>query len=229
MPTALVIGASSGIGEALARRLVGAGWTVAGFARRASPFEAERYHHIVADVRSPDYRGALTAALDRFEAIDACIYATGIGHELELPAFEREADVFTTNQVGAVITAELVLPRMIAKRAGHFIGLSSQADGLINRSAPSYSASKAGMSAYLEGVALACRPHGVAVTNVRFGFVDTAMSRGPVRPFLISAERAAALVERCLARRRVRFTFPWRMVPLVWLFGLPSRLRAWLS
>jgi len=202
MPTALVIGASSGIGEALARRLVGAGWTVAGFARRAAPFEAERYHHIVADVRSPDYRGALTAALDRFE-VDACIYVAGIGYELELPAFDREADVFTTNLVGAVITAELVLPRMIAKRAGHFIGLSSQADGLISPRTPSYSASKAGMSAYLEGVALACRPHGVAVTNVRFGFVDTAMSRG-TRPFLISADRAAALVERCMVRRPIR-------------------------
>ena len=226
MPTALVIGASSGIGEALARRLVGAGWTVAGFARRAAPFEAERYHHIVADVRSPDYRGALTAALDRFE-VDACIYVAGIGYELELPAFDREADVFTTNLVGAVITAELVLPRMIAKRAGHFIGLSSQADGLISPRTPSYSASKAGMSAYLEGVALACRPHGVAVTNVRFGFVDTAMSRG-TRPFLISADRAAALVERCMVRP-IRSTFPWRMVPLVWLFGLGARLRVWLS
>ena len=232
MPTALVIGASSGIGEALARRLVGAGWTVAGFARRASPFDGSmtrgRYHHIVADVRSPDYRGALTAALDRFEVVDACIYVAGIGYELEPPAFDREADVFTTNLVGAVITAELVLPRMIAKRAGHFIGLSSQADGLISPRTPSYSASKAGMSAYLEGVALACRPHGVAVTNVRFGFVDTAMSRG-TRPFLISADRAAALVERCMVRRPIRYTFPWRMVPLVWLFGLGARLRVWLS
>jgi NAD(P)-dependent dehydrogenase (short-subunit alcohol dehydrogenase family) len=228
MPTALVIGASSGIGEALARRLVGAGWTVAGFARRASAIDAERYHHIVADVRSPDYRGALTEALDRFGAPDACIYAAGIGYELALPALEREADVFTTNLVGAVVTAELVLPRMIARRAGHFIGLSSQADGLISPSTPSYAASKAGMSAYLEGLGLACRRHGVAVTNVRFGFVDTAMSSG-TRPFLISADRAAALVERCMARRPIRYTFPWRMAPLVWLFGLGSRLRVWLS
>ena len=228
MTTALVIGASSGIGEALARRLVGAGWTVVGFARRASPFEAERYHHIVADVRSPDYRGALTAALDRFDALDACIYAAGIGFELELPAFEREVDVFATNLVGAVVTAELVLPRMIARRAGHFIGLSSQADGLISPQTPSYAASKAGMSAYLEGLGLACRRHGVAVTNVRFGFVDTAMSKG-TRPFLISADRAAALVERCMVRRPIRYTFPLRMAVLVWLFGLGARLRVWLS
>lgn len=228
MPTALVIGASSGIGEALSRRLVGTGWTVVGFARRASSIEAEHYQHVIADVRSPDYRSLLTAVLDRLDSIDVCIYAAGIGHELELPAFAHEADVFATNLLGAVITAELVLPRMIAKRAGHVIGLSSQADHLISARAPSYSASKAGMSAYLEGLALACKPHGVAVTNVRFGFVDTAMSRG-TRPFLISAERAAALVERCMARRPVRYTFPWRMMPLVWLIGLGARLRIWLS
>jgi NAD(P)-dependent dehydrogenase (short-subunit alcohol dehydrogenase family) len=228
MPSALVIGASSGIGEALSRRLVGAGWTVVGVARRASPIEAERYQHVVADVRSSDYRDALTGALDRSASLDVCVYAAGIGHELDLPAFDREADVFATNLLGAVITAELVLPRMIAKRAGHFIGLSSQADHLISPHTPSYSASKAGMSTYLEGLALACKPHGVAVTNVRFGFVDTAMSRG-TRPFLISADRAAALVERCMARRPIRYTFPWRMIPLVWLFGLGSRLRVWLS
>src|ERR1051325_1393476 len=157
MPTAIVIGASSGIGAALARRLLDAGYTVVGIARRGSPIESERYHHVVADVRSPDYRSRLAAALERFDALDVCVYAAGIGHELALPAFDREADVFATNLLGVVVTAELVLPRMIARRAGHFLGLSSQADGLISPHTPSYSASKAGMSSYLEGLALACK------------------------------------------------------------------------
>jgi NAD(P)-dependent dehydrogenase (short-subunit alcohol dehydrogenase family) len=83
---------------------------------------------------------------------------------------------------------------------------------------------------YLEGLGLAGKRHGVAVTNVRLGFVDTAMSKGqPVRPGLISAERAASLVERCLERRPIRFTFPWRIAPLVWLIGVVPRLRVWLS
>jgi hypothetical protein len=54
------------------------------------------------------------------------------------------------------------------------------------------------------------------------------MSSG-TRPFLISADRAAALVERCMVRRPIRYTYPWRMAPLVWLFGLGARLRVWLS
>src|ERR1041384_1825253 len=128
MPSAIVIGASSGIGAALAGRLVDAGWTVVGMARRASSLASARDHHGIADAPAPDFRGKLAAALERFDAIDACIYASGIGHELALPAFDHEADVFATNLLGVVIAAELVLPRMIARRAGHFLGLSSQAD-----------------------------------------------------------------------------------------------------
>lgn len=230
MATALVIGASSGIGEAVARRLVAAGWTVVGVARRGAALEAAGYHHVIGDVRSPDYRGVLAGVLERFGVPEVCVYAAGIGVVLELGEMAREAEVFAINLVGAVITAEVVVPRMVARRAGHFVGLSSQADRLIASETPSYAASKAGLSSYLEGLALACRPHGVAVTNVRFGFVDTAMSRDQaIRPFLITAERAAALVERCLVRRPIRFTAPWRMAALVWLVGVPRRLRVWLS
>ena len=228
--TALVIGASSGIGEAVARRLVAAGWTVVGVARREAAIEGAGYHHVIADVRAADYRDALVGVVERFGTPEVCVYAAGIGVVLEVGEMAREAEVFATNLVGAVVTAEVVVPRMVARGAGHFVGLSSQADRLIASETPSYSASKAGMSSYLEGLGLACRPHGVAVTNVRFGFVDTAMSRDQgIRPFLISAERAAVVVERCLARRPIRCTYPWRMAALVWLVGLGRRLRVWLS
>jgi NAD(P)-dependent dehydrogenase (short-subunit alcohol dehydrogenase family) len=230
VPIALVIGASSGIGEATARRLVAAGWTVVGVARRAVAGELAGYHHVIADVRAPDFRDALRGVLDRFGTPDVCLYAAGIGHVLDVAALAGEAEVFATNLAGAVIAAELVVPRMVARRSGHFLGLSSQADRLIVADTPSYSASKAGLSAYLEGLALACRPHGVAVTNLRFGFVDTAMSSGQsIRPFLISADRAARVIERCLARRPIRRTYPLRMAALVWLVGVVPRLRVWLS
>ncbi|MBA3541731.1 MAG: SDR family NAD(P)-dependent oxidoreductase [Deltaproteobacteria bacterium] len=229
MSTALVVGATAGIGQAIARRLLAEGWTVVGIGRREATIAEDRYRHVRADVQAPSYRTDLVAALDG-KTLDVCIYATGIGRELDISTFAGEASVFATNLVGMAVTAEVVIPRMIAARAGHFVGLSSQADRLIDDYAPSYAASKAGMSAYLEGLALACRPHGVAVTNIRFGFVDTEMSRAqPSRPFLITAERAATLVERCLRRRPIRFTHPWRMAVVLWLLGLGRRMRVWLS
>lgn len=230
VPVAYVIGSSAGIGLATCRRLLGAGWTVTGLARGDAAITEPAYRHVVADVRAADFRAVLGAAIDAGGAPDVCIYAAGIGRELDLGDLSGEVDVFATNLVGAVATAEVVLPRMLAAGAGHLVGLSSQADRLIDRHAPSYAASKAGLSAYLEGMALACRPRGVFVTSIRFGFVDTAMSRdsGP-RPFLITAERAAALIERCLRKKPIRYTYPRRMAALLWLAQLGPRLRVWAS
>lgn len=223
MATAIIVGASSGIGLALARRLVEAGWSVTGMARRPAALEHERYRHVVADVCAPGFRDALAAE----PVPDVCVYATGMGEPLELEAPVHEAATFATNLVGLAVTAEVMVPRMVAARAGHLIGLSSQADRVVDRGAPSYAASKAGMSSYLEGLALACRPHGVAVTNVRFGFVDTAMAKSSIKPFMITADRAARVIERCIARRPIRKTVPLRMAALLWLVRLPTRLRLW--
>jgi NAD(P)-dependent dehydrogenase (short-subunit alcohol dehydrogenase family) len=137
--------------------------------------------------------------------------------------------VIETNLMGLVATIEVVLPPMLAAGRGHIVGLSSQADTFCDPGAPSYGASKAGMSAYLERLALAVRGRGVHVTNIRFGFVDTKMAVSPYLPFCISPERAARLVHRCLDRRPIRFTYPWRMAALLWLVSWPNRLRLWLS
>jgi NAD(P)-dependent dehydrogenase (short-subunit alcohol dehydrogenase family) len=226
MPTAVIVGASTGIGLALSRRLVAAGWTVIGLARRDSVFVHERYRHVVADVRAPEYRAALAGAVEG--APDLVVYAAGIGHEVDLATMADEADVFTTNLTGAAITAEVFVPRMIAARRGHLIGISSLADALIDPHAPSYAASKAGLSRYLEGLALACRPHGVAITNIRFGFVDTAMAKSPRRPFMVTADRAARVIEQCIASRPIRRSFPLRMAALMWLLGWKNRFAVWL-
>lgn len=225
VPSAVVIGASVGIGAAVVRRLLADGWTVTGLARRDSVFSHERYRHVIADVRTP----ALRETLGAIDSIDVCIYAAGIGELLAWDDFTHEADVFTTNLVGVATAAEAVLPRMVAAKHGHFIGLSSQADRWIDDQAPSYAASKAGMSSYLEGLALAAKKHGVYVTNVRFGFVDTAMAKSEVKPFMITADRAAELVVKCIAKRPIRYTYPWRMAALLWLGGIPRRLRIWWS
>jgi NAD(P)-dependent dehydrogenase (short-subunit alcohol dehydrogenase family) len=226
VPTALIIGSSTGIGLALARRLTTAGYAVTGLARSAAGFEHAQYRHVIADVRAANYRELLAATIGE-HVPDVCVYSTGIGFELD---FTKEADVVATNLLGAVITTEVLLPRMIEARRGHFIGISSQADQIVDRFAPSYAASKAGMSSYLEGLALACKSHGVAITNVRFGFVDTAMAKAPgPKPFMVSADRAAQVIERCMRSRPIRKTFPLRMAALLWFFRLPTRLRLLFS
>lgn len=209
----MVIGASAGIGLAVSKRLCDHGWTVTGMGRREAAFEHASYQHVVADVRAPDFRAILEAQATP----QVVIYCAGVGVELDPTTFARELEAFEINLMGAVITATVMIPRMIAAGGGHLVGISSQADQLTDPGAPSYAASKAGLSHYLEGIAKACKPKKVAVTNVRFGFVDTEMSRGTaVRPFLITGEKAAELVERCLETKPVRFTYPKRMAALLW-------------
>ncbi len=126
-----------------------------------------------------------------------------------------EPHVIDVSLTGMVRTAAVVIPSMVARGGGHFIGLSSLADELVSAEAPSYHASKAGLSNYLAGLALALRARGVFVTNVRFGFVDTNMAKGDVRPLMMSVEEAVDHLERCIERRPAVYVAPRMAVPLV--------------
>jgi short-subunit dehydrogenase len=238
VPGALVIGSSDGIGLALARALLGRGYRVAGLSR--SPLPAERlglpseaaagYRHVVADVRDPAYRDRLSEVLGELGGVDVCVYCAGVGEPLDLDQVVEtgrleDSEVFEVNLLGLVRTVEVVLPGMLAAGRGHVIGLSSLADAFPDPTAPSYGASKAGVSAYLERLGLAVRSRGVFVTSVRFGFVDTKMAKSEVRPFLITPEAAADRILRCMARRPRRHSHPWAMAALLWLIAWPNRLR----
>jgi len=229
MKNALIIGNSDGVGLALTRQLLADGWQVTGISRSPCPVEDEALQHVVLDVRDTGYPTRLESIWDQDGPFGTCVYCAGVGEKLDPAAMEAETTVFEVNLLGAVRTISAVVPRMIAAGGGHFIGISSQADALVNAGAPSYSASKAGLSSYLHSLALAVRPRGVHVTNVRFGFIATKMARGEVRPFEVSADVAAARIVRCMRKRPIRHTYPRRMAVLLWLVRWPARLRLWWS
>jgi short-subunit dehydrogenase len=197
---------------------------VVGVSRRESSVEATKYEHHVMDVREPEYGKRLNRIISATR-VDACVYCAGIGQRFDLEDLAAERAVFETNLIGAVVTAEEVIPAMVRAEKGQFLALSSQADGLVNPTAPSYSASKAALSSYLEGLAPACRRKGVYVTNVRFGFVDTKMAKGGFRPFMISATEAASRIRGCMRRNPVRYTFPKLMAALLLCVRLASAVR----
>ena len=221
----LVIGNSDGIGLAFTRRLLDTDG-VTGVSRRASTIEHDSYEHAVLDVAAPGYRDALAALHARRGPFDVCVYCAGIG-ELFDGSIDRDADTMRVNLVGAADTAAVVLPAMIAAKRGHFVALSSIGDG-ISAAAPAYAASKAGLSSWLGGLALALRPHGVRVTNLRLGFVDTKMAKGPMRPMMMTVDRAVAELSDCLVRRPARRTYPRAMQLVVTLAGWLAAIKLWL-
>lgn len=225
MRRAILVGASDGIGLAVARKLLQADWEVLSISRRASPIVHDHHRSAVLDVRDPGYRRQLTTLVDAHGPFDVCIYCAGIGDMLDPATMQPEHDVFAVNLLGAAATGEVVLPRMVAAKRGHFIALSSLADVLVSDEAPSYSASKAGLSAWLSGLGLAMKPHGVAVTNVRFGFVDTKMAKAKSKPFMISADRAADHILHTIETRPLRLSRPLSMALVVALLARLMRIR----
>jgi NAD(P)-dependent dehydrogenase (short-subunit alcohol dehydrogenase family) len=226
---ALVVGNSDGIGLALTRRLLAGGWAVAGVSRRASPLgERAGYRHTIADVTTDAYPAALRTLLASEGPVDVCVYCAGVGELLDADDLAGEPRVFDVNLIGAVETATAILPSMMAAGRGHFIGLSSIGDR-ISPDAPSYSASKAGLSSYLEGLGLALRSRGVRITNLRLGFVDTKMAKAKVRPFMMTTDRAVDVIAHCLRRRPARFTYPRRLDALAWLANLVLAVRLWFA
>lgn len=184
--------------------------------------------HAIADVATAEYPIALRAMLASRGPFDVCVYCAGVGDLFDPNDLAGESRVFAVNLLGAAETASIILPSMIAAERGHFVGLSSIGDG-VSPAAPSYSASKAGLSSYLEGLALALRTRGVQVTNLRLGFVDTKMAKSKVRPFILTTERAVDVVAHCLRRRPPRFTYPKRTAALSWMSNVVLRVRLWFA
>lgn len=220
---ALMIGNSDGIGLATTRRLLAAGWNIAGISRSESTLANKNYHHLVADVSDSNYTELLDELLLEY-SFDLCIYFAGIGEPLDLLDMSNEPKVIDVNFAGMVRTAAIVIPQMVKKGQGHFIGVSSFADELLSAEAPSYHASKAGLSNYLRSLALALKPKAVHITNVRFGFVDTKMAKGDIKPFMMTVEKAVDHLEFCIRKRPVCFTAPKVAIPLVKFRKLMMRL-----
>ena len=225
---ALIVGSSAGIGLALSERLLALGWRVVGVSKSAATTVAPGYAHALVDVSAAEYPQVLGSLLEKHGPFEVCVYCAGTGELFDATDLSRDPLAFRVNLLGAVETSRLVLSSMLALGRGHFLALSSLGDG-ISTSSPSYAASKAGLSSYLAGLALALRATGVQVTNVRFGFVDTKMAKSSWRPFLISAERAADLLIGCLKTRPARLSYPKQMALLTWFLSWCATVRLWFT
>ncbi|MEM1205186.1 MAG: SDR family NAD(P)-dependent oxidoreductase [Acidobacteriota bacterium] len=231
----LISGASSGLGEFLARELVRRGARVGLLARRAERLEtlAEELRAAggvaawaTADVTDDD---GLAAALDRLGdelgGVDVIIANAGYGHP-EPPHRHKPGaaiQMYDTNVFGMLRMIDWALPRFIEQGSGHIVGVASMASYLGLPSSASYCGTKAAMRVHLQGLRVTLRHYGIAVTTICPGFVEselTAKNKTPM-PFLWKTERAVRLMADAIEKRRGEVTFPWQMR---WLIGGLSRL-----
>lgn len=228
-PRVLILGSSDGIGQGLACRLRDAGWQVTGLSRSRSGAlgDGEGVLQVVRDAAEPGLDAALDGLWDSRGPFDLVVHCIAVGTGLDAHGLSQETRTFRINLQSLVAVVERLLPRMQERGRGHLIGLSSLADCLHLHDAPSYSATKAGYSNYLRALALHCKDSGVAVTNVRFGFVDTKMAQSPVKPMLKTVDQAVDVLLRCIRRRPVQLSWPKRMAVLVWGMRKVQDLGMW--
>ena len=167
-------------------------------------------------------------AADDAAPIDLVIANAGIiaGISASEETEPRVREVFAINLEGILNTVFPAIDRMRPRGRGQIALMSSLAGYRGFPDAPAYSASKAAVKALAEAWRGSLGQQGIRVSAICPGFVTTPMTARndfPM-PFLMSAERAAGIVVRGLARDRPRIAFPWPMTLGVWLVAtLPAR------
>ena len=226
-----ITGASSGIGEGLALALARAGASLGLLARREDLLQgiAEQIKalgrpvaYALTDVSDRDNVEKSVATLrEKLGEPDLMIANAGYGVLINSKRFnsEKSAQVFQVNLLGAIYSIGAVLPGMVQRGQGHVVAVSSAAGfrGLPNMG--SYSASKAGLTTFMESLHADLIGTAVAVTTVHPGFVKTPMTdvnKFPM-PFLVERDEAVAIILRGLEKRRARIEFPW---PVIWMMKL---------
>ena len=243
--TALITGAGGGIGRGTAPALAARGCRLSLIDRDAALLAAVEGElrtlgatvaTATADVTDGD---ALKEAVRTLEAevgpTDLLVACAGIGSLTPLPPdmdIARLRATFEVNVVGVALAIEAVLPGMIARGSGHIVGVSSVAGF---RGLPwmvAYSASKAAISAYLEGHRPALRRRGITITTACPGFVRTALTvdtpfRKPVP--MITPEVAGQQIARAALRRSRNCIFPFSTrLGMTFLRLMPDRAFDWL-
>ena len=216
-------GASSGIGEALARHYAAGDATLGLVARRAEhlaklkaslPGTVETYCEDVRDA------AALAAAgrdfIARHGVPDLVIGNAGVsfGNLTEVAGdVEAFREILEVNVLGLVNTFHPFVAPMKAAGRGTLVGIASVAGFRGIAGATAYSASKAAAIRYLEGLRVELRSSGVRVVTICPGYIATPMTaKNPYRmPFIIDADDAARRFARVIAAGRRYAVVPWQM------------------
>lgn len=232
-----ITGASSGIGEALAREYARRGATLGLVARRQDLVEhlaatlPVRAHAYAVDVR--DAQAQARAAADfiaRVGCPDVVIANAGVSAGTLTDAPEDNPvfqEILATNVTGMMLTFQPFIAPMVAAGSGTLVGIASVAGFRGLPGAAAYSASKAAAISYLESLRVELRAGGISVVTVCPGYIATPMTaKNPYRmPFLMPADVAAEKMADAIGLRKRFCVLPWQMAVVGWLLRrLPRAL-----
>jgi len=223
MKKAIVIGASSGIGRELSKILSKEGYIVGLVSRRigllhelGDSLEGEYIVRRI-DITDPEVSmNFLTELIEEMGGVDLVVISSGVGNINENLDWELENESIATNVVGFSAMANVAIKHFMQQKSGHLVGISSVAALRGGKAAPAYNASKAYLSNYLEGLRqkITGLDGSITITEIRPGFVDTAMAKGDGVFWVSSVEKAAKQIYSAIVSKKscVYVTHRWLLV-----------------
>lgn len=227
MKRAIVIGASSGIGKELAVILSQNGFILGLMARRVNLLEELRTSlpnpafSRQADVS--DASGAMAILenlIEEMGGVDLIIISSGTGFINPDLGWAMEKETLDVNVSGFAAMANVAFRHFLRAGRGHLVGISSIAAIRGSGVAPAYSASKAFMSNYLQGLRVRASKTGlpIVVSDIQPGFVDTAMAKAPKLFWVASPQEAARQIYMAIRRKAKHAYVTKRWSVIGWLF-----------
>lgn len=233
MKKAVIVGASSGIGNALAKIFVENDYKVGITGRRKTELETFKESNpkqisiSAFDCTTENNTQKLTELVTKIGGLDLLVLSAGTGDLNKKLEFEKEN---ATNQLNVIAFTEIVdwaFNYFEKQGKGHLVAISSIAGLRGSRMAPAYNASKAYQINYLEGLrqkAMSSKKQ-IYITDIRPGFVDTDMAKGDGQFWVATKVKAAKQIYRLIKRKKSvgYVTKRWQLISLL-LKIVPNRI-----
>ncbi|MCK5518702.1 MAG: SDR family NAD(P)-dependent oxidoreductase [Alphaproteobacteria bacterium] len=234
--TILITGASSGIGKALAILYAEQGVNMLltgrneGRLREVENLCFQKGAAIETSVLCVTNRPAFEEKILEWDdrlPIDMLIANAGIsgGSKDASRSDVRFREVMDVNLDGTFNTINPMIPRMIDRKSGHIVLMSSMAGFRGMPNAPAYSVSKVAVRAYGDALRPLLKRNNITVSTIFPGFVKTPLTdvNGFKMPFIMEVDRAAEIIRRGLDAKKASIAFPFQMHALCWLLGVMPR------
>lgn len=206
----IIVGASSGIGREIACKYVASGNKVGITGRRENLLNdlREKYPDQILvscfDVTGNDNQQKIQQLIDQLGGLDLLIYNAGYGEPSKELKWQIEQSTTKTNVSGFVEIVSYDFNYFAGKGSGQIAVTSSIAAMRGNSWAPSYSASKAFMSNYSEGLNMKAKrlKKDIVVTDIKPGFINTKMAKGNGRFWIATVEKAARQIINAIEKKK---------------------------
>ena len=226
MNRAVVVGASSGIGEGIAKLLVRKDYIVGITGRRADLLNKirnenpDKYTVKSFDISKTELiPQQLEELVDELGGLDLLVISSGTGNINFALDFSIEKRTIDTNVLGFTAVADWTYNYFEKKKCGHLVAISSIAGLRGNRHAPSYSASKSYQISYIEALRQKAYKSKcpISITDIRPGFVDTKMAQGTNLIWVSSVEKASRQIYKAIQRKRkvAYITKRWALIAMI--------------